>query len=200
MSKLNKALLFLVLSLALSTYLLYVKGNLLKQERDKYQANSDALLTDMSRLQVDSSTVAFTVKCLRLSLNEYKQYRAEDATLIRKLGVRIKDLETAAKHDVVVEGPINATVKDTSIVRDSIPIMLQILKMDTPHLKIDGTIENNRLKGKIHLPVRLNQIVWVEYKHRFLWWRWKVKAVHQSMTSDNPYVQIKYSEFINIEN
>lgn len=43
-------------------------------------------------------------------------------------------------------------------------------------------------------PVMLRQAVWVEYKG---WWFWKrVKAVHQTISSDNPYAEIRYSEYI----
>jgi hypothetical protein len=70
--------------------------------------------------------------------------------------------------------------------------------MDTPYLQLSGTIEDNRLSGKIHLPVTLQQAVWIEHKYRFLWWRWGTKAVHQTVSSDNPYVEIKYSEVIEI--
>jgi hypothetical protein len=48
------------------------------------------------------------------------------------------------------------------------------------------------------LPVNLLQAVWVEPKHKFLWWRWGTKAIHQSISSDNPYVEIKYSEVMEI--
>ena len=71
---------------------------------------------------------------------------------------------------------------------------------NTPYLKVNGIIENNQLIRNIHLPVSLHQAVWIEPKHRFLWWRWGVKALHQTISSDNPYVEIKYSEMIEIGN
>jgi hypothetical protein len=70
--------------------------------------------------------------------------------------------------------------------------------MDTPYLQLCGTIENNHLSGKIYLPVTLQQAIWIEPKHRFLWWRWGTKALHQTVSSDNPYVEIRYSEVIEI--
>jgi hypothetical protein len=66
-------------------------------------------------------------------------------------------------------------------------------------LQITGLIENNHLTGNIHLPVNLHQAVWVEPKHKFLWWRWGTKAIHQTIASDNPHVEIKYSEVIEIQ-
>lgn len=169
------------------------------EEKDSYKSNTEALMSEVRRIQADSSTMALDIKTLTMSLDEYKRFRAEDEEKIKKLGIRIKDLEAAAKHNVKVDAPIDAEIKDSVMIRDTVPVFLKAVKMDTPYLKINGIIENDRLTGKINLPVTLNQAFWIEYKHKFLWWRWKVKAIHQTISSDNPYVEIKYSEYIKIK-
>lgn len=169
------------------------------EEKDSYKSNTEALMSEVRRIQTDSSTMALDIKTLTMSLDEYKRFRAEDEEKIKKLGIRIKDLEAAAKHNVEVDAPIDAEIKDSVMIRDTVPVFLKAVRMDTPYLKINGIIENDRLTGKINLPVTLNQAFWIEYKHKFLWWRWKVKAIHQTISSDNPYVEIKYSEYIKIK-
>ena len=169
------------------------------EEKDSYKSNTEALMSEVRRIQADSSTMALDIKTLTMSLDEYKRFRAEDEEKIKKLGIRIKDLEAAAKHNVEVDAPIDAEIKDSVIIKDTIPVFIKAVRMDTPYLKINGIIENDRLTGKINLPVTLNQAFWIEYKHKFLWWRWKVKAIHQTISSDNPYVKIKYSEYIKIK-
>nr|DAW37959.1 MAG TPA: hypothetical protein [Caudoviricetes sp.] len=169
------------------------------EERDSYKSNTEALMSEVRRIQADSSTMALDIKTLTMSLDEYKRFRAEDEEKIKKLGIRIKDLEATAKHNVEVDAPIDAEIKDSVMIRDTVPVFLKAVRMDTPYLKINGIIENDRLTGKINLPVTLNQAFWIEYKHKFLWWRWKVKAIHQTISSDNPYVEIKYSEYIKIK-
>ena len=169
------------------------------EEKDSYKSNTEALMSEVRRIQADSSTMALDIKTLTMSLDEYKRFRAEDEEKIKKLGIRIKDLEATAKHNVEVDAPIDAEIKDSVMIRDTVPVFLKAVKMDTPYLKINGIIENDRLTGKINLPVTLNQALWIEYKHKFLWWRWKVKAIHQTISSDNPYVEIKYSEYIKIK-
>ena len=169
------------------------------EEKDSYKSNTEALMSEVRRIQADSSTMALAIKTLTMSLDEYKRFRAEDEEKIKKLGIRIKDLEAAAKHNVKVDAPIDAEIKDSVMIRDTVPVFLKAVRMDTPYLKINGIIENDRLTGKINLPVTLNQAFWIEYKHKFLWWRWKVKAIHQTISSDNPYVEIKYSEYIKIK-
>lgn len=169
------------------------------EEKDSYKSNTEALMSEVRRIQADSSTMALDIKTLTMSLDEYKRFRAEDEEKIKKLGIRIKDLEATAKHNVEVDAPIDAEIKDSVMIRDTVPVFLKAVKMDIPYLKINGIIENDRLTGKINLPVTLNQAFWIEYKHKFLWWRWKVKAIHQTISSDNPYVEIKYSEYIKIK-
>lgn len=169
------------------------------REKNRYQQNTEALLAAVTRMQIDSTHMAVDVKTLRLTVSEYEEFRAEDAALIKRLGIRIKDLEAAAKHRLAVNAPIVAPVKDSVIVRDTVFVPVQTVEMVNPHIEFRGVIEDSVLRADVHIPVTLNQAVFVEYRHRFLWWRWKVKAVHQTITSDNPFVEIEYSEYIKIE-
>ncbi|MCM1352812.1 MAG: hypothetical protein NC250_08810, partial [Alistipes senegalensis] len=182
-----------VLLLGLAVAFLWQRNGRLREERDRYRGNTEALLSDMKRIRVDSTTMAVDVNTLRLRVDEYKRLRAEDAERIKRLGVKIKNLEAAARHEVEVTGPIDAVVRDTVVIRDTVPILRQKIEMLTLHIQLTGIIEDNRLKGEIRVPVTLRQAVWVEYKG---WWFWKrVKAVHQTISSDNPYAEIRYSEY-----
>ena len=196
MSKFSQLLLVFVCILCLSCFFFKRKVDKITTERDKYQQNTNTLLSDIKRIQIDSSTMAIDVKTLRFTLDEYKQYRTEDAKLIKKMGIRIKDLEATAKQNIIVNAPIQAEIRDTLILRDTISQFISTVKMKNPHLTLNCIIENDTMKGTIVLPVNLHQAIWVEYKHRFLWWRWGLKVIHQSVRSDNPYVRIKYSEYI----
>ncbi len=80
-------------------------------------------------------------------------------------------------------------------VRDTVPILRQKVEMLTPHIELSGIIENERLKATIRVPVTLRQTEWIEYKRRWIFWK-RVKAIHQIISSDNTYAEIKYSEFI----
>lgn len=195
----NKYLVLLIVALSITSGILIRSREKIIEERDLYKHNSEALLSENKRIQIDSSTMALDIKTLTMSLKEYKQYRTEDKERIEKMGVKIKNLEAIAKHKVEINAPIQAEVKDSILERDTVPIYIKTIKMDTPHLKLDGIIENNKLTGKVRIPIMLNQAIWVEYKHKFLWWQWKVKAIHQTISSDNPYAEIEYSEYIKIK-
>lgn len=177
--------------------LLWHRNVRLRGERDRYRSNTEALLSDMKRMRIDSATVAVDVKGLRLNVEEYKRLRAEDAEKIKAMGVKIRSLKAAAKHEIEVSGPIDAAVRDTIVIRDTAALVRRKIEMITPHIRLTGLIEGGRLKGEIRIPVTLRQAVWIEYKRRWLFWK-KVKAIHQTISSDNPYVEIEYSEFIQI--
>ena len=198
MNLIYKILISLVLTLSIATGILYIYAKSLKEEKERYQSNTNALLSDLKRLQIDSTTNAVDVKVLKLTIDEYKQYRAKDSELIGKLKIKIKDLQSISKHNLEIDAPIDAGVKDTLILRDTILMRMQAVRMSTPHLQISGIIENNRLRGNIHLPVNIHQTMWIEYKHRFLWFRWGTKTIHQTIMTDNPHVKINYSEVIEI--
>lgn len=192
-----KCLLVAVVLLGGIVWLQHLNTVRLKAERDRYQSNSTALLSEVRRIRVDSATMALDTRTLQLTLDEYRRFREEDAETIRRLGVKIKNLEAAARHEMEVAGPIDAAVRDTVVIRDTVPVLRQKVEMITPHIRLTGLIEEGRLKGEIRVPVTLRQTVWVEYKG---WWFWKrVKAVHQTISCDNPYAEIKYSEYIRID-
>ena len=195
----NRAILVALAITAASTILLWRHSVKLTRERDRYRQNTEALLSDVERIQVDSTRMALDVKTLRLTVSEFEEYRAQDAALIKRLGHRIKDLEAAARHQLLVEAPIVAPVKDSVIIRDTVFVPVKSVEMVNPHIDFQGVIEDSVLTADVRIPITLNQTVFVEYKHRFLWWRWKVKGVRQLITSDNPYVEIEYSEYIKIE-
>ncbi len=198
MNRRTSILLVIVAALVGTVWLQQRKVVRLKEERDRQEQNSDALLSEMKRWQVDSVTMATDVKTLRLSVDEFKRYRANDLAKIKEMGIKIKHLEAAAKHEIEVDAPIHAVIRDSVVVRDSVVMRVQAVSMVNPYIQLHGVIERDSLIGSVRLPVTLRQAMWIEYKRRWLFWK-KVKAAHQIITTDNPYVEVKYSEFINIQ-
>ena len=194
----NRVLLVLLVLFLAASFLLWRYAAKVTRERNRYQQNTEALLADINRIQIDSTRMAVDVKTLRLTVSEYEEYRTEDARLIKKLGARIKDLEAAAKHRLSVDAEITSPVKDSLVKRDTFFVPIQTVEMINPHINFRGVIEDSVLTAKVHIPVTLNQTVWIEYKRRWIFWK-RVKAVHQTITSDNPYVDIEYSEYIKVQ-
>lgn len=195
----NRFLLIAVALLLGACVLMWRHTGKITRERDRYRQNSETLLSDIERIRIDSNRMAVDVKTLRLSVFEYQEYRAEDARLIKKLGIRIRNLEAAARHRLSVQAAITSPVKDSVIIRDTVFVPVQTVEMVNPHIEFKGVIEDSILTAKVNVPVTLNEAVWGEYKRRWLFWK-RVKAIHQTIASDNPYVQIEYSDYIQIHN
>ena len=166
MSKFSQILLVIILLLGGVVFIQFKHAAKLSDERDRYKQNNTALLSDIERIKVDSTTMAVDAKALRLTIDEYERFRAADAEKIRQMGVKIKNLQAVAKHNLEVAAPINAVIRDTVFIRDTVPVVQQKVEMVSPHIQLDAVIDNDSLKGDIRLPVTLQQTVWVEYKHK----------------------------------
>mgnify|MGYP000658274937 FL=1 len=186
----------ILVSIILNIWLFTDRGKLIKS-RDKYRQNTETLLSDIRQYKLDSTRIATETSRLQLTIEEYKRYKEEDTKTIKELGISIKRLKASIQHQASVNVPINVPVKDSVVYKDSL-IMIPTIKLSNKYVNIDAIIENNTLKGSMSLDVQLKQFVYVEPKHRFLWFKWGVKGINQVIISDNPYVKINYSEFIEI--
>ena len=124
MSRLSQILLVIILFLSGIIFIQHRRTTGIADERDRYRQNNTALLSDIKRMQIDSATMAVDAKALQLTIDEYERFRAEDAETIRRLGIKIKNLQAAAKHSLEVAAPINAPIRDTVIVRDTLPAVI----------------------------------------------------------------------------
>ena len=103
MSKFSQILLAIILLPGGVVFIQYKHSVKLSDERDRYKQNNTALLSDIERIKVDSTTMAVDAKALRLTIDEYERFRAADAEKIRQMGVKIKNLQAAAKHQLAVK-------------------------------------------------------------------------------------------------
>lgn len=165
--------------------------------------NSHALLLGVSELKNKNEQYGVEVNALQLSLSQYKKYRAEQADSLKKMGVKLKNLEMVAKHQMEVNAQLKGTVRDSIkyIVHDSIlvPQKVQYIEVYDKFLQMTGVVNDKEFLGTIKLPVNIIQTVEAKYRRKFLWWRWGLEGFNQKVMSDNPYVKIKYSEFIKVK-
>lgn len=177
----------------------YKRIQILTQERDRYQNNTYGLLSDIEELRKDSTEQAYQVQTLSLTVDEYKKYRAQDAKTISDLKVKLKQVSAVSKQEMEVNVPVYVPVKDTVIIVDSIPQKLQSVTYKDDYVSLIGTIKNDSLQAAFNVPITLNQVLYKVPKHKFLWWSWGCKAVKQMIITNNPYVQLNYSEYIEIK-
>lgn len=188
---------FLVLSVLIVIYQ-QKSINKLKSDVEIYKNNTEALMTGIEHFRIDSTKTASVVRGLQFSLEEYKQYRGDDLETIAKLKLKIKNIEATAKTELGVYSSIIAELQDTLIVKDSLLIKAKLVKMKDEYMDFNGVIVNDTLQANYSTVIPLDQTFYATYKWKFLWWKGPIKDIRQVIVINNPYVKLKYAEYIKI--
>ena len=193
----NRGMLLVIVTLACILSITISNFKHVQQERDVYRENVQTLLDSLREMRIDSTRTAYTVGRLRLEKDEFEKRYREDAETIKKLNLRIKDLQSVSKVGVEVEAPIQAPLKRQTI--EPLDIQPIVLSYFDAHRTVNLIVNRDSISGYVRMNANLSQYVYLVHKHRFLWWRWGVKGIRQTIVSDNPYVKIGYNEYIEIE-
>lgn len=173
----------------------------LKQERNRYQRNTEALLTDIETYKTRDSLNAAQIGALQLTVGEYKRYRAEDAELIKSLKARNKDLAAVTTMQMQTILELSAAPKDTVIIRDSIRVDAIALHTGDSWYDFDGLLTDKAFSGTVSVRESLLIAETVQYK-RFWGFLWKTKQVKSrkiDVVSRNPHTTITKCEHVIIE-
>ena len=142
------------------------------------------------------------MQALRLRCGEFESLRAADTEEIRRLGIRIRRLEAAAKAVTETKAEVRMPLRDTVVVRvyDSLPVRdtLRMLRWRDPWVSIEGRIGRDSLACRIRSVDTLRQVVH-RIPRRFLFIRWRTKALRQEIVSTNPHTRIIHAEYVKIE-
>lgn len=173
----------------------------LRDERDRYRQNSDVLLTEVEQYKVNDSLNASRVGVLELKIAEYERYRAEDASLIRSLTGKNRELQNIVTSQTSTITELRATPKDTVIIIDSIPVPAKTVEMHNEWFDFWGVITEDDFTGRLKNREALVVANTVTYK-RFLGFLWKTKQIEDIQTnvvSKNPNTTIISVDAIEIK-
>lgn len=173
----------------------------LSGERDKYRDNAETLLGDVEFYRVRDSLSAARVQSLELSAKEFERFRAEDAKLIRELKGKNRDLAAVNKTQAQTIIELRSAPKDTTIIRDSIPIPAVAVHCGDAWFDFDGILTPDEFTGTLTNRDSLVVAESVKYK-RFLGFLWKTKKVKDrrvDVVSKNPHTEIQSVEHVVIE-
>ena len=136
---------------------------------------------------------------LQLSIKELEKWRAEDASLIKDLKIKNRDLSAINKAQTQTIIELQARGKDTVVVVDSIPIPAQAYHCGDKWFDFDCYVAQNQISGTLAVRDSLVLVEQVKYKY-FLWWKTKkIKDRKVDCVSLNPYSTIMGVERIIIE-
>lgn len=175
--------------------------NRLTAERDRYQNNTETLLSDVEQYRVRDSLSAARVQSLELTVKEFERFRADDAALIKQLKARNRDLAAVNKtqSETIIE--MQAAPRDTVIIRDSIPIQAVAVHCGDAWFNFDGLLTDKEFTGTLANRDSLVIAESVQYKRflGFLWKTNKIKDRRVDVVSKNPHTSILGIEYVVIE-
>lgn len=191
----------LLIAAVLGILILMRDNERLKEERDRYIANTEVLSSDVEKYKVQDSLSAAKVRSLEISLEEFERYRASDAALIKQLKQKNRDLEsiTNTQSETIVE--LMAAPKDTVIISDSVPVKAKAVRCGDPWYDFEGLMTEDNFAGKLRVRDSLIVSESVEHK-RFLGFLWKTKKVknrQMDVVSRNPHTEIQDIVYVVIE-
>ena len=121
---------------------------------------------------------------------ERRTYKNElaDKQLIRDLRLRLSQIEAQQLGGTA----IHDTVRLASMTADSYEYADRwahfTLSMKPPDTTLVYTVSDS-----------VATIVYREYKHKFLWWRWGTKGYKVKVVNFNPHATIRYNQYIKVE-
>lgn len=173
----------------------------LKQERNRYERNTESLLLDVEQYKTRDSLNAAKVGALELTIQEYERFRAADAQLIKTLQTKNRELTaiTSAQSQTIME--LSAVPRDTVIIRDSVAMPAVAVHTGDAWFDFDGLLTDSEFTGTLVNRDSLLVAETVQYK-RFLGFLWKTKRIKNKqidVVSKNPHTTIMGTEYIKIE-
>lgn len=158
-----------------------LKGSLAHAQTHVPLERDTVILHDHDTVEVVTSTV------ITAELNELRKQHIIDEKLIKDLQLKMKQLDAVQTTSI--------ETKDTARAAYSHDSNFFSYEDEWSHLEFnphDSTFYYNIRDSLI-------TVIYHEYKHRFLWFRWGVKGYKVKMTNLNPHSSIRYNSYVKPE-
>lgn len=170
-----------------------------RRENRRLTQNQHALAAGIERYRTRLGQEAASVQALRLRCAEFEELRAADAAEIRRLGIKLRRLEAAARTATATKVEIRTPVRDTVVVRLSDTLVvrdtLRLFRWRDAWVRVEGAVTADSVLCRVESADTLRQVVH-RIPRRFLFIRWGTKALRQEIVPSNPHTRIVYSEYV----
>lgn len=187
----KKVILGLLLLVAITgVYFFFQHYNNLRKENERLSSNQTALVTAVKRYQVDSVRQAASIVSLRLTKEELANSNSALLEQIKALDIKLKRVNSASVVATGTLAPIQTPVKDSIIIRDSIPAEVRCINYTTPYFHLEGCVlDSNRFEGFYE---HIDTLVVVEHRvpKKFLFFKFGTKVVRTDYFSRNPATKL----------
>lgn len=182
----------------------------LKAECDRLENNQSVLmaenqanLSEKQKYKVADSLNAIKVRELRLTIDEYKAYRAKDLQLIKQLRNGKSDINKVISPELITNSELSLGLSD-SLVLDTAQNKISMLKCfeyNSKYCSVSGCVDSDTVDLQVCNREELKIVETITYK-RFLGFLWKTKKIKSrqvDVVSYNPNTEIAKCDYISIE-
>lgn len=193
-----KAIIFLVLALAISIIGGAWKIGELRAKNKRLQSNQEALLKECDTLRTENGMSMARVKQLELTANEFAENCTQLAEQVAELGIKNSRLQ------FLVHANSATAVRIDTITRDSIIYIKEEGRTDTLRCfeYDDGWVQANgciNKAGRLQADFVSNDTLLVvahRVPKRFLFFRYGCKYIELNVTTSNPHTRLESARYI----
>lgn len=167
-----------------------------RRERDRLADNQRTLMSRIDFYKTKDSLSAASVERLTLSNDEFREYCKDLESQVKKLGLKVKRLQSVSQTATITEYPVKTIIRDSIIPGKT--DTLRCINFQNAYLTLSGCFESSHFNGLVENRDTIIQVVH-RVPHRFWFIRWGTKAIRQEVISRNPYSRITYTEYIELK-
>lgn len=141
-------------------------------------------------IQCDTIRDTFTVATSAAIPVERRTYKNElaDKQLIKELRLKLGQIEAQQLSGTDIHDTVRLEAKTNSRYEYADRWARFTLNMKPPDTTLVYTVSDS-----------VTTLVYREYKHKFLWWRWGTKGYKVKVVNFNPHATIRYNQYIKVE-
>lgn len=159
----------------------------LKDDIDRLSVELSHAQIPLQRDTIRDSIEVVTQTVVEVVPKKLKDALAEDQQLIKELKLKVKQLEAMQTTTIVTSDTVPAHHKPT----DS----LYYYSDQWADLRLD--LKDTTFYYNIR--DSLSTVVYREYRHHFLWWKWGTKGYRLKIVNFNPHSRVTYNKYIKAE-
>ena len=128
-----------------------------------------------------------TSPVIMAELRDLRRQHLIDEKTIKELGLKVKQLDAVQTTSI--------ETKDTA--RAGVVINSSLFSYEDEWSHLEFSLDDSTFYYNIR--DSLATVVYREYKHRFLWWRWGTKGYQVKIVNFNPNAHVTYNRYIRAE-
>ena len=184
-TKLTKYIIYLALIIATISLTYNIGVQKYKGDYNRQTDNISTALTVVKHDTIRDSIPVATSGAITLKLKELKDQNLYDKNLIKDLKLKVNQLSSLQNMSMDTKDTVYMQKKDS------------IYDYKDKWASFHFNTKNNNLAYFVR--DSLSTIVFREYAHKFLWFRWGTKGYRVTIVNFNPHSFVTYNQYIRIK-